>query len=124
MATLTGGAVVALGTVRSAVISNNERFYKKLEKASDVSGEKIWRMPSDEEYMELIKSDIADLKNSGGGGASMVTAGLFVGQFIQDIPWIHIDIAGKALASKARHYHPKGGTGIGARLLYFLTKEL
>ena len=124
IATLTGGAMVALGTVRSAVIANNDRFYKKLEKAADASGEKIWRMPADDEYKELIKSDIADLKNSGGRGASMVTAGLFVGEFIKDIPWMHIDIAGKALATKANYYHPKGGTAIGARLLYYLTKEL
>lgn len=122
IATLTGGAVVALGTIRSAVISNNDKFYNVLEKASDLSGEKIWRMPTDDEYKELIKSDIADLKNSGGRGASMVTAGLFVGEFIKDIPWIHIDIAGKSLAKEAKEYNPEGATGIGVRLLHNLAK--
>ena len=122
IATLTGGAVTALGTIRNAVISNNDEFYQQLEQASEQSGEKIWRMPTDAEYLELIKSKIGDLKNSAGAGASMVTAGMFIGEFIGDIPWMHIDIAGKALASKEKYYTPAGGTGVGVRLLHNLAK--
>jgi leucyl aminopeptidase len=123
IATLTGGAMVALGTVRSAVLSNNDDFYSQLESASDECGEKVWRMPTDDEYKELLKSPIADMKNSGGKGASAVTAGLFIEAYIKDIPWLHIDIAGKAFTDKIKYYSPKGGTGLGVRMLYNLAEN-
>jgi leucyl aminopeptidase len=124
IATLTGGAMVALGTVRSAVLSNNDEFYAQLESASEQCGEKVWRLPTDDEYKELLESPIADMKNSGGRSASAITAGLFIQDFIKDIPWLHIDIAGKAFSDKIKFYSPKGGTGLGVRMLYNLAEEL
>lgn len=124
IATLTGGAVVSFAKVHTPVISNNDNFYKHLETASADSGEKIWRMPFDKAYVKMLKSPIADLKNTASGGASMITAGMFISEYINDVPWMHIDIAGKALDEKAKDYTPKGATGLGTRLLYNLAKQM
>lgn len=123
IATLTGAAIAALGTTTTAVVSNNDDFYKGLEKASELSGEKIWRMPAFDEYRELVKSKIADLTNSAGQPGT-ITAALFIEAFVQDKPWIHMDIAGTAFSSKASDYAPEGGTGAGVRSLYYLVKGL
>ncbi len=124
IATLTGAAVIALGNIRIGVLSNNDELYQTLEKASDFSGERIWRLPHDDEYRDQLKSDIADLKNVGGRGAGTVTAGLFIRDFVQDKPWLHLDIAGKAFADNDNTFGPAGGTGSGVRLLYSLVKNL
>ena len=124
IATLTGAAVVALGKVRIGVLSNNDELYHKLEEASDYSGERVWRLPHDEEYREQLKSDIADIKNVGGRGAGTVTAGLFIRDFVQDKPWLHLDIAGKAFIENENTFGPSGATGCGVRLLYSLVKTL
>jgi leucyl aminopeptidase len=123
MATLTGAVLVALGTTASGVVTNNKDFYAKLEIASNNSGEKVWQLPAFDEYKELIKSDIADLKNIGGKYAGTITAGLFIGEFVQEKPWLHIDIAGTSWINADKNYLTKGGTGEGARLLYYLAKE-
>lgn len=123
VATLTGAALVALGTTTTAVVTNNEEFYKGLEKASRKSGEKIWKLPAFDDYKKLIKSDIADLKNVGGRHAGTITAGLFIGEFVQDKPWMHLDIAGTAWRDKEEDYYSKGGTGVGVRTLYYLAKN-
>jgi leucyl aminopeptidase len=114
-ATLTGAVGVALGKVNAGVFSNDEETYRKFASALEVSGEKFWRLPLDEEYAELIKSDIGDIKNTGGryGGAS--TAAEFLKVFAEETPWIHLDIAGMAWVDDARPYIAKGPSGVAVR---------
>lgn len=123
LATLTGAALVALGVTTTAVVSNNDEFYKELENASLKADEKVWRLPNFDDYKKLIKSDIADLKNTGGRHAGTITAGLFIGEFVQNKPWLHLDIAGTAWTEKETSYCTKGGTGVGVRTLYYLAKN-
>jgi leucyl aminopeptidase len=114
-ATLTGACVVALGYANSGVFSNDEESYGKFEAALGVSGEKFWRLPLGEEYSEQIKSDIGDIKNTGGryGGAS--TAAEFLHVFAEDTPWIHLDIAGMAWVEDSKPYIAKGPSGVAVR---------
>lgn len=123
LATLTGAAVVALGETTTAVITNNQKFYDELKSASEYTGDKMWQLPAFDDYRELIKSDIADLKNSGGRYAGTITAGLFIEAFVQDKPWLHLDIAGTAWASKNSDLGVKGGTGAAVHTLYELAKR-
>lgn len=123
LATLTGAALVALGTITTAVITNNETFYSELTAAASKTGELFWQLPSHPSYAKQNKSDIADLKNIGGRNAGTITAGLFVGEFVQDKPWIHLDIAGTAWSDSAEGYLSKGGTGVPVRTLYTLVAE-
>ncbi len=125
IATLTGAVGGALSNVVTGVVANNDDFYEKLEKASKKCDEKVWRFPAFEEYRALLKGNNADLANITapvGGGA--ITAGLFIGEFVEERPWIHLDIAATAFAdgSPNREYFSKGATGIGSRLLYELAK--
>ena len=124
IATLTGAAEIALGQRIAPTLTNNETFYKKLKKASKITGERIWELPHDEDYLELIKSPYADLTNSGCRFAGTITAGLFVGSVVNETPWIHIDIAGPSWIEKDTGYFSKGATGFGTRLLYQLAKEM
>jgi leucyl aminopeptidase len=114
-ATLTGACVVALGYVNAGVFSNDDAAYAKFESALAASGEKFWRLPLGEEYAELIKSDIGDIKNTGGrwGGAS--TAAEFLKVFAEETPWIHLDIAGVAWVEDSKPYIAKGPSGIAVR---------
>jgi len=114
-ATLTGACVVALGPVSAGGFSNNEETYAKLNSALTISGEKIWRLPIGDEYYEQIKSDIADIKNTGGrwGGAS--TAAQFLQVFADETPWIHLDIAGMAWYEDTKPFIAKGPSGFGVR---------
>ena len=123
VATLTGAALVALGNDVTAVVTNNNGFYKELEKAFTATGEKMWKLPNFDDYKTLIKSDIADLKNTGGRYGGTITAGLFVGEFVENKPWLHLDIAGPAYITVPWDYCPKGGTGAGVRTLYELAKN-
>jgi leucyl aminopeptidase len=122
VATLTGAVLIALGTTTTGVVTNNAQFYNELETASKKSGENVWMLPAFEDYKRLIKSDIADLKNVGGRHAGSITAGLFIGEFVQSKPWLHLDIAGTAWTDSERDYYSKGGTGVGVRTLYYLAK--
>jgi leucyl aminopeptidase len=124
VATLTGAALIALGTTTTAVVGNNDEFYKELETASRKSGEKVWQLPAFDDYKKLLKSDIADLKNIGGRHAGTITAGLFIGEFVQNKPWLHLDIAGTAWIDAEKDYYSKGGTGAGVRTLYYLAKNI
>ncbi|MBZ9636886.1 leucyl aminopeptidase [Clostridium sp. FP1] len=124
IATLTGAVISALGTTTTGVVSNNDFFYSRLEQASKICDEKVWRLPAFDEYKELIKSDVADLKNIGGPKAGTITAGLFIGEFVGENPWLHLDIAGTSWSEKDSGYESKGATGEGARLLYHLIKQL
>src|SRR5258708_3404876 len=114
-ATLTGAVAVALGMVNAGVFSNDEDTFEKFNEALETSGEKFWRLPLGEEYADLIKSDIGDIKNTGGryGGAS--TAAEFLKVFAEDTPWIHLDIAGMAWVEDARPHIAKGPSGVGVR---------
>ncbi len=117
IATLTGGCVVALGDVTAAVMGNNQKLIESLLDVSKQTGEKMWQLPLFDEYKKQIKSDIADMKNSGGRNASPITAGIFLQSFVDKAKWLHIDIAGKEIAEKKNFYTPLGGTGFGVRTL-------
>ena len=114
-ATLTGAVAVALGMANAGVFSNDDETFKKFDAALETSGEKFWRLPLGEEYADLIKSDIGDIKNTGGryGGAS--TAAEFLRVFAEETPWIHLDIAGMAWVEDSRPYIAKGPSGVGVR---------
>jgi len=124
IATLTGAAVGALGNQISAVVTNDDAWLKQLQSASEFSGEKIWQLPAHDEYMELIKSNIADLKNTGGPYAGTITAALFIREFVENKPWLHIDIAGTALRDSESGIYPIGATGVGVRLITQLLREM
>ncbi len=124
IATLTGACMVALGTVASGIMGNDDTEIKKFIAAAEKAGERFWQLPMFEEYGETLKSDIADTKNTGGrmGGAS--AAGIFLSSFIKNTPWIHLDIAGTAFLEKADSEGIKGATAIGVRSLIKYISEL
>ena len=117
VATLTGACVVALGAVASGVMGNDEEMISKFLASSKNSGEKYWQLPLFEEYMDSLKSDIADMKNTGSrfGGAS--AAGVFLKEFVKDVKWLHVDIAGTAFLEKSQGIFCYGATGAGVRTL-------
>ena len=117
LATLTGAMMVALGQVNCGYFSNSDELVEKLEAAGKASGEKIWRLPLGDEYNKMMDSDIADMKNAGARWGGSITAACFLERFVNDLPWVHMDIAGMAWSSKASSTVPKGGTGWGVRLL-------
>lgn len=117
LATLTGAMVVALGEESTGMMSNDDALSEGLSASGLSTFERVWRLPLFKEYKDELKSDVADLKNCGSRAASAITAGLFLQEFVGDVPWAHLDIAGTAYLSKPRRYHPKYGTGIGVRLL-------
>ncbi len=117
LATLTGACMVALGTAAAGIMGNDDEFVSKLIDTAQRSGERYWKLPLWEDYFESLKSDIADMKNTGSrwGGAS--TAGCFLQKFVKDVKWAHIDIAGTAFLDKPQHEFIKGATGAGVRTL-------
>lgn len=117
IATLTGGIIVALGEDVAGLFTDDEILAKKLNEASNRTGEAIWRLPLYKSYLELLKSDIADIKNAGEKSkASSITAALFLKEFVKDFPWAHLDIAG-AFFDKPKRYHTTRASGMGVRLL-------
>ncbi len=125
LATLTGSAVVALGRVSAAVLTNNPDLLDSLEEASTISGERIWRLPLWDEYKELMKSKIADIRNiATKPEAGTITAAIFLKNFVKDTPWAHLDIAGTAYNMPEKSYRPGGATGFGVRLLWHWVKIL
>ena len=114
-ATLTGAISVALGKITAGAFSNDDPTYDKFAAALQISGEKFWRLPLGDEYAELIKSDIGDIKNTGGRWGGAITAAEFLHTFAEDTPWIHLDIAGMAWVEDSRPYIAKGPSGIGVR---------
>ncbi len=117
LATLTGAAAAAIGHYGMVVTGNaGDEVFTDLTKSAEITGERMVRFPLWEDYMELLKSDIADIKNIGGKVAGAITAGKFL-EFFTDYPWMHFDIAGPAYIQKEFHYQTKGGTGFGVRLL-------
>ncbi|MEK7486507.1 MAG: leucyl aminopeptidase, partial [Planctomycetota bacterium] len=117
IATLTGACTVALGRHAIGAMSNNKDLIERVRKAGEICHEKIIELPLWEEYEEMLKSQIADMKNLGGREAGAITAGAFLHKFIRDYPWIHLDIAGVAFIDKSSGYRPAGATGAGVRLL-------
>jgi len=125
VATLTGACKVALGTVCSGAFSNNQELVDKVIAAGNKSGELIWQLPMYNEYKEQLKSDVADIKNIGGRyGGGAITAAKFLAEFIDDTPWVHLDIAGTSDSDKEHGYLVKGATGIPARTLLNLVLSL
>jgi leucyl aminopeptidase len=114
-ATLTGAIGVALGTHNAGAFSNDDETWTKFSTALGTSGEKFWRMPLGDEYAEMIKSDIGDIKNTGGRYGGAITAAEFLHVFAEDTPWIHLDIAGMAWMEDAKPYLAKGPTGVAVR---------
>lgn len=118
LATLTGACMVALGQDIAGLWGNNEKMLAEIETSTFEAGEKVWRMPLEKDYRELLKSSMADLKNiSGGKYGGAITAALFLEEFVGKIPWVHLDIAGPAFAEKDTPLTPRGATGYGVRLL-------
>ncbi len=118
LATLTGACVVALGTMASAAMSNDDELRGELVEAAARAGEKLWPMPLYKEYKEQLKSSIADMKNTGSRWGGSITAGLFLQEFVgEGIPWVHMDIAGPAFAEKPHPFWGVGGTGAGVATL-------
>jgi len=120
-ATLTGACIVALGNNVAALVSNNQRLSEKIKKSSEKTSEEIWQLPINDDYMDMIKSSVADMRNIGmGRAAGTITAAAFLANAVDDVPWAHLDIAGTAWtqdASKKKSYNPKGATGFGVRLI-------
>jgi leucyl aminopeptidase len=122
LATLTGACMVALGPGCTGVMGNDERFIRQLLQSASEAGEKMWQLPLFPEYREHIRSDVADVKNSGIRYGGAITAGLFLQEFVEPgVPWVHLDIAGPAYYENGYGYAPKGATGHGVRtILQFL----
>jgi leucyl aminopeptidase len=121
-ATLTGAVVVALGYVNAGIFTNDDKMYERFQQALGKSGEKFWRLPLDEEYKESIRSYIADIINSGGRWGGAITAAMFLKEFAEDTPWIHLDIAGTAWMEEQKPWIAKGPSGIAVRSLVEFAK--
>ena len=123
LATLTGAMIVALGNIRAGLFSNDEKISKAIFDAGEFTGEKVWAMPLDDDYDQLIKTEIADMKNIGGPGAGSITAACFLKRHVEKTPWAHLDIAGVTWKNKSTPSIPYGGVGWGVRLLYHMIKQ-
>lgn len=118
VATLTGACIVALGQETTGAVTNNKDLMEAVRVAGENVGEPIWQFPSSQAYKDLLKtSDVADLNNAPGRAGGSITAGLFIGEFAEDTPWVHLDIAGTSSTSKQTAIGPAGATGIMARTL-------
>jgi leucyl aminopeptidase len=108
---------VALGNEVAGVFGNRPELVQEILRCGREAGEKLWELPLVREYREEIKSPVADIKNVGGSYGGAITAALFLQEFVSDLPWVHLDIAGPAYAEKDQPICPKGGTGFGVRTL-------
>lgn len=124
IATLTGACSIALGGEAIAMMGNDSGLLDALKRCGDSVYERVWEMPLFEEYKENLKSDIADIKNTGGKNGSLITSAYFLKEFAGDVPWVHLDIAGTAWVEKEKPYIPKGASGVGVRLLLELVKGM
>jgi leucyl aminopeptidase len=126
MATLTGAAIIALGSNVAALLGNDQKLADKILSAANLSGEKIWQLPIFEEHKEQIKSTVADIKNIGGRPAGAITAAAFLSHFVGNTPWVHLDIAGTAWfqeGSIEKSYIVKGATGFAVRTILKLLTQ-
>jgi leucyl aminopeptidase len=117
IATLTGAVVVALGKITSGLFGTPEPWLAHIKQVGDVTGDQMWPMPLFDEYREQLKSEIADMSNTGGRPAGSITAAMFLKEFTGGLPWAHLDIAGTAWADEAKPYQPKGPSGVAVRTL-------
>jgi leucyl aminopeptidase len=125
LATLTGAARVALGSLYACVVGTDQPLIDALIAAGQAAGEPLWQLPLVPEYRDDLRSAIADLKNVGGGGeAGTILGGLFLREFVGDVPWAHLDIAGTAFAERELAVAPRGATGYGVRLLVEYVRRL
>jgi leucyl aminopeptidase len=116
IATLTGAIVVALGNTAAGVMGSEDELVEEVRRAGDRAGERVWPLPLWDEYRDLMKSDIADVKNAGGRPAGSISAGWFLREFVEGYPWAHLDIAGTAYTDREDPSRVKGPTGMGVRL--------
>jgi leucyl aminopeptidase len=124
LATLTGAVTIALGPFATGLISTDDALAAELARVGDATDERVWRLPLWDQYREMVKSEVADVKNSAGRPAGTITGGAFLAAFIGDYPWAHLDIAGTAWTTlKPRAYTPAGATGVGVRLLVELARQ-
>src|SRR5215472_15206934 len=123
-ATLTGAVVVALGYTNAGIFANDDNMYNRFQVANAKAGEKMWRLPLDDEYKDHIRSSIADIMNSGGRWGGAVTAAMFLKEFAEDTPWIHLDIAGTAWMEDQKPWIAKGPSGIALRSLVEFVKSI
>ena len=124
VATLTGAVVVALGNVATGAFGNDQAFTERVIAAGNEVGEKMWQLPTFDEYKEQYKSDVADIKNTGGRGAGATIGAQIIGEFGEGASWVHLDIAGTARATSRKGYVPKGATGVPVRTLVNLAERL
>jgi leucyl aminopeptidase len=117
VATLTGACVVALGKITSGLFGAPPAWVEHVHRVADRAGDRVWPLPVFDEYREQLKSEIADLTNTGGRPAGSITAALFLKEFVGDLPWAHLDIAGTAWVDESRPYSPKGPSGVAVRAL-------
>jgi leucyl aminopeptidase len=123
VATLTGAVVVALGKITTGLFGAPDRWVQQVRRVADRAGDRSWPLPIFDEYRDQLKSDIADLMNTGGRPAGSITAAMFLKEFTGGLPWVHMDIAGTAWADEARPYLPKGPSGVAVRTLAELAFE-
>jgi len=123
VATLTGACVVALGKITSGLFGTPAAWTERIRAVGEREGDRLWQMPLFEEYFDQLKSEIADFTNTGGRPAASITASLFLKEFTDGLPWVHLDIAGTAWADDARPFMPKGATGVAVRTLAELAFE-
>ena len=124
IATLTGSIHAALGDVCTGAFGNNQQFLDQVIEAGKETGECMWQFPMNEEYRDLNHSDVADLKNTGGRYGGAIAAAWFLREFVESVPWIHLDIAGTSTIDKERGYLIKGNTGVPVRTLIQLVLKL
>jgi leucyl aminopeptidase len=124
LATLTGACIVALGDQVIGMLGNDDGLKSQIRRAADRTGERVWELPLWEDYHELIKSDVADFKNSGGRAGGTITAAAFLSKFVGNVPWVHLDIAGPSWLTKDKPYIPKGASGVGVRLMVQVLRDL
>jgi len=117
LATLTGACVIALGSHAAGLFSNNDKLTERLRAAADATGERVWPFPLWDEYHDMIKSPVADIKNTGGRYGGAITAAAFLQKFVGEHPWAHLDIAGTAWTTEEKPWLARGGTAYGVRLL-------
>lgn len=122
VATLTGACVVALGDITTGAITNNRCVMEDIKKASELAGEPVWEFPINDEYRDLIKGTFADIRNLGRRRGGAITAGAFLQEFVDNTPWVHLDIAGTSYLSSKRGYLPEGATGVPVKTLYYMIK--
>lgn len=124
VATLTGAVVQALGFSTAGLLTNDQAFADEFFHAAEIAGEQYWQFPAFDEYKDMLKSSVADIKNTGEGTSGTIVAGLFIGSFAEDHPWVHLDIAGTSQMDKPPfEYQVKGATGAAVTSMYFLVEQ-